>query len=121
MRITLVSSALLVFSFLAYAGEAHVLSAEVEHRGDDFYRFSVTVEHNDENWQHFVKAWEVLDKEGNILGVRVLRHPHIDEQPFTRSHTIAIPENINQVTIRAYDLVHKFGGKELTLELNKEK
>ena len=97
------------------AGEADVIAAEVEHAGSNFYRFSVTVQHNDESWEHFAKAWEVLDADGNILGARVLLHPHINEQPFTRSQTISIPENINQVTIRAYDLIHEFGGKELTI------
>jgi hypothetical protein len=103
------------------AGEADVISAEVEHTGGNFYRFSVTVQHDDESWEHFSKAWEVLDLDGNILGARILLHPHINEQPFTRSQTISLPENINQVTIRAYDLVHKFGGKELTLEIRKSK
>jgi hypothetical protein len=101
------------------AGEADVISANVEHTGGDFYRFDVTVQHADESWEHFAKAWEVLDEAGNILGVRILLHPHINEQPFTRSQTIAIPENVNQVTIRAYDLIHEYGGKELTINLQK--
>tara|TARA_R110000782_G_scaffold15189_5_gene44569 strand:- start:4313 stop:4501 length:189 start_codon:yes stop_codon:yes gene_type:complete len=42
-------------------------------------------------------------------------------KPFTRSSTIAIPESINKAIIRAYDQVHEFGGKELTIEINKEK
>ena len=62
-----------------------MLSAEVEHTSGDFYRFTVTVKHDDESWEHFAKAWEILDLEGNILGARILLHPHIDEQPFTRS------------------------------------
>lgn len=114
-------SSFILFSLISlrcFAGEADVIAADVEHVGGDFYRFNVTVQHDDESWEHFAKAWEVLDAEGNILGARILLHPHINEQPFTRSHTITIPANINQVTIRAYDLVHKFGGKELTLDLH---
>lgn len=102
-----------------FSGEADVINAKVEHTGGHFYRFTVTVKHDDEGWQHFAKAWEVLDKNNNILGVRVLMHPHVNEQPFTRSETISIPENVNQVTIRAYDLVHHYGGKEITLDINK--
>lgn len=119
MRTSLFTLFLLI-SYICNAGEADVLSAEVEHTGGDFYRFTVTVEHDDEDWEHFAKAWEIIDMEGNILGARILLHPHINEQPFTRSHTISLPENINRVTIRAYDLIHKFGGKEITIDINKE-
>ncbi len=118
MRISLFSLFLLL-SFSSNAGEADVISATVEHSGGDFYRFSVGVAHEDESWEHFAKAWEVLDSDGNILGNRILLHPHINEQPFTRTQTISLPENINQVTIRAYDLIHKFGGKEITLDIKK--
>jgi hypothetical protein len=120
MRISLFTLFLLL-PYIAYSGEADVAAAEVEHAGGNFYRFSVTVQHDDESWEHFAKAWEVLDLDGNILGNRVLLHLHINEQPFTRSQTISIPENINQVTIRAYDLIHKFGGKELTINIRKSK
>ncbi len=100
MRISLLTLFLLL-PYIAYAGEADVITADVEHVGGYFYRFSVTVQHDDESWEHFAKAWEVLDPDGNILGARVLLHPHINEQPFTRSQTFTIPENVNQVTIRA--------------------
>lgn len=121
MRKVLLSLQLLSASCFSLAGEANVLSAEVENVGGDFYRFNVTVQHNDEDWHHYAKAWEVLSADGKLLGARVLQHPHINEQPFTRSLTVTIPEHINQVTIRAYDLMHKFGGKELILDINKEK
>jgi len=119
MRISLSGLFLMLFSYFCSAGEADVIAAEVEYIGGDLYRFSVTVQHKDENWEHFAKAWEVLDLDGNILGARVLLHPHINEQPFTRSQTISFPENIKRVTIRAYDLIHKFGGKELSIDLKK--
>jgi len=101
MRISLVSLFLFIISSTGYAGEADVIAAKMEHSGGNFYRFTVTVKHDDEDWDHFAKAWEILDSDGNILGARVLLHPHVNEQPFTRSHTISLPENINQVTIRA--------------------
>ncbi len=126
MRITLALQLLLFLlislkTSVVTAGEADVLLAEVEHTGGNFYRFTVTVKHDDKDWEHFAKAWEILDMDGNILGARILRHPHTNEQPFTRSYTLNIAESVEQVTIRAYDLVHKFGGKEITLNINKEK
>ena len=119
MRITHSALVLLLFSCASIAGEADVIAAKVEHMGGNFYRFDVTVQHADESWEHFSKAWEVLDMDGKVLGARILQHPHTHEQPFTRSHTLTIPENINQVKIRAYDLVHEYGGKELTLDIKK--
>ena len=109
-----------MFSCYGYAGEADILSAEVEPVGGEFYRFNVTVQHADEDWNHYVKRWEILDTKGNVLGIRVLRHPHVKQQPFTRSVTAIIPEETNTVIIRAYDSVHEFGGKELTLNIKKE-
>lgn len=119
MRNALLSLLLLSLPITSLAGEADVLSAEVEHLNGDFYRFKVTVQHTDEDWEHFAKAWEVLGPDGTKLGARILQHPHINEQPFTRSMTITIPKQINKVTIRAYDLIHEFGGKELTIELDR--
>lgn len=121
MRNVLLSLLLLTLPITSLAGEADVLSAEVEHLDGYFYRFKVTVQHTDEDWEHFAKAWEVLSPDGKILGARILQHPHINEQPFTRSMTITIPKQINKVTIRAYDLIHEFGGKELTIDINKDK
>jgi hypothetical protein len=121
MRNVLLSLLLLLVPAISLAGEADVLSAEVEHVGGDLYRFKVSVQHNDEGWEHFAKAWEVLSSDGTKLGARILQHPHINEQPFTRSMTVTIPKQINKVTIRAYDLIHEFGGKELTIDINKEK
>lgn len=121
MRNALLSLLLLSLPVTSLAGEADVLSAEVEHLDGDFYRFKVTVQHTDEDWNHFAKAWEVLSPDGTKLGARILQHPHINEQPFTRSMTITIPKQINKVTIRAYDLIHEFGGKELTIDIKKDK
>ena len=62
MHRSLLSIALLLLHSVSLAGEADVLAAEVEHLGDNFYRFTVTVQHSDENWQHFAKAWEIIDR-----------------------------------------------------------
>ncbi len=58
--------------------------------------------------------------DGAVLGTRVLLHPHETEQPFTRSlGGVKIPQGVRQVTLRAHDRVHGYGGKELTVELSK--
>ena len=102
----------------AYAGEADVVKAEAEKLADGTYRFDVTVSHNDEGWDHYADKWDVLAPDGEVLGTRTLYHPHVDEQPFTRSLSgVMIPGEINSVTIRAHDSVHEYGGKAVTLDL----
>jgi len=52
--------------------------------------------------------------DGTVLGTRTLYHPHVDEQPFTRSLSgVKIPGSIKEVTVRSYDSVHGYGGKTL--------
>ena len=47
----------------------------------DTWTFSVTVRHNDEGWDHYADIWQVLHPEtGEVLGERVLLHPHDTEQ-----------------------------------------
>ena len=113
---------LLVFSFgnvsTVFAGEADVLSAEVKVTGKGIYRFDVTVRHNDKGWDHYADRFEVLAPDGKLLGTRILHHPHVNEQPFTRSlSAIKVPGEIKEVSIRAHDSVHAFGGKSVTINL----
>ena len=68
----------------------------------DTWRFDVTISHPDTGWDHYADGWRVLDMNGNELGLRVLYHPHVNEQPFTRSLSdVAIPAGITQVQIEA--------------------
>ena len=71
------------------------------------WRFDVTLEHPDTGWDHYADGWEVIDADGNQLGERPLAHPHVNEQPFTRSQSgIVIPDGTTQVFIRARDNVN---------------
>lgn len=45
----------------------------------------VTLAHPDTGWDHYADGWEVVTGDGTSLGLRVLAHPHVNEQPFTRS------------------------------------
>jgi len=64
--------------------------------------FSVTLSHPDSGWDHYADGWEVLDAEGNSLGIRELLHPHVTEQPFTRSLSgVQIPVGAQVVYVRA--------------------
>lgn len=105
----------------ALAGEAAVVDATLTPAGDGTWRIDVTVEHADEGWDHYADAWEVVAPDGSVLGTRTLLHPHEAEQPFTRSLSgVAIPDDVVEVTIRAHDSVHGYGGPELTVGVPRE-
>lgn len=100
----------------AQAGEADVLAATLEAAGDGTWRVTATVRHADTGWDHYADAFEVLAPDGTVLGTRILVHPHVEEQPFTRSLSgLVLPDGIATVTVRARDSVHGTGGAAVTL------
>ena len=104
------------------AGEAvtlaDVLFVRARLQADGTWSFDVTVQHEDTGWEHYADRWEVLSPDGQVLATRVLTHPHVNEQPFTRSQSgIVIPEGITQVRVRAHDLVDGYGGREVVVDL----
>lgn len=112
-----VAGLMLAWSTGAFAGEADVVDVKITGSGERF-NFSVTLKHADEGWDHYADKWEVVGLDGTIYGTRVLAHPHVDEQPFTRSLSgVEIPAGIGKVTIRAGDSVHGFGGREMEVTL----
>ncbi len=95
------------------AGEAHQRSGEA-------WDFSVTVAHPDSGWDHYVDRWEIIGPDGKVLGVRVLLHPHVQEQPFTRTLAgVVVPRETHYVTIRANCNVDGLGGQEWRIDLKK--
>ncbi len=101
---------------IAVAGEVTIVDVSVECPGQ--CTFSVTLEHADEGWDHYADRWDVVTLEGQLLGSRVLYHPHENEQPFTRSLAgVAVPEGMQQVKIRAHDSRHGYSGQEYVVDL----
>ena len=111
------SLALILLPRAAVAGEADVVGVEVRRIDPTSIRFDVTVRHADTGWEHYADGWDVVGPDGTVLGTRVLAHPHVDEQPFTRSAVIPVPEGITRVTVRAHDSEHGTGGAEMVVEL----
>ena len=108
---------LATFSLLmsASADDAAIKNVEIKSLGNNNYQISVTLLHADTGWDHYANRWDVLDEDGNVLGTRVLAHPHVNEQPFTRSLTVEIPPDVTTVTIVAADSVH--GDNEKTVDV----
>ncbi|MEP5728817.1 MAG: hypothetical protein ABJL67_05540 [Sulfitobacter sp.] len=76
------------------------------------WRFDVTLSHPDTGWDHYADGWRVLDPQGNELGMRNLAHPHVNEQPFTRSLSgVNIPQDVTEVGIQARDNTTGWGPK----------
>ncbi|MBW8640429.1 hypothetical protein K1W69_24775 [Hoeflea sp. WL0058] len=102
----------------AAAGEVDVQAVDARQAANGSWTFSVTLRHDDEGWDHYADRWDVVGPDGTVYGERVLLHPHVEEQPFTRSLSgVEIPEGVNSVTVRGHDKVHGFGGAEFTIDL----
>ena len=100
------------------AGEADVTAVDVTRNPDGTYRFDVTVQHADEGWKHYANRWEVLTLDNRLLKTRTLHHPHVNEQPFTRSLSgVAVPEGQSRVKIRARDSKHGYSSQEFIVDI----
>lgn len=111
-----IGASLLAAPGAALAGEADVTA--VAFRSGDTYTFNVTVRHADEGWDHYADRWDVVGMNGAVIASRVLAHPHVNEQPFTRSLSgVRLPEGTEQVRLRAHDSVHGLGGTDLIVDL----
>jgi hypothetical protein len=114
----LISLYFLLNTVSLFAGEADVIKVDVKSQKKNTYAFSVTVFHKDSGWSHYADKWDIIGDNGVNYGTRVLLHPHVGEQPFTRSLSgVVIPDGVNKVTIRAHDSVHKYGGRQIAIEL----
>ncbi|PID61776.1 MAG: hypothetical protein CSB44_05985 [Gammaproteobacteria bacterium] len=117
MTVTILTLVVLLSTHTALADKAHVIDAHITDLGGGRYRIDATIEHADEGWEHYANAFEVYAEDGTLLGTRELAHPHVNEQPFTRSLTLELPPGTGKVEIRAVDSVHGEGGKVIVLAL----
>ena len=71
-------------------------------------------------------GWDIVLPDGTVLMpdpfgqyTRHVRHPHVEEQPFTRTQKeLKIPEGVDRVTVRAHDKKDGWGGKEIEVLLD---
>ncbi|MBC8454845.1 MAG: hypothetical protein H8D71_01420 [Deltaproteobacteria bacterium] len=107
-------------------GNADVTSVFARQEKDGKWTFHVSVEHPDVNWNDFADGWAVVLPDGVTLQpdpfqqfTKHFRHPHVDEQPFTRTQKgIEIPDGVDTVIVRAHDKKDGWGGKEVEVNLN---
>ena len=102
----LVLGAEFFFGRVACADNVSILNVESSCI-DQICTFNVTLEHDDAGWEHYADFWQIVSADGIELGKRVLLHPHVNEQPFTRSLSgVNIPKDIKTVWVEAHDSVH---------------
>ena len=95
------------------AADADVESVRATQTGDNTWSFSVTVRHPDTGWEDYADGWDVVLPDGTVANpdpstpfTRLLIHPHVTEQPFTRNQSnILIPGDVTEVRVRAHDLI----------------
>ena len=112
----------LIFAIALLAGpalaDAPVIKNVAMKKSGETWSFNVTLEHGDTGWDDYADGWRVLDSNGKELGVRVLAHPHVNEQPFTRSLSgVRIPSDVTEVGIQASDSVGGWSSPVKTIRL----
>ncbi|MGH1359081.1 MAG: hypothetical protein ACRBC3_09990 [Burkholderiaceae bacterium] len=113
-----VSLSLMFFCGVSEAGEADVLNAVATSTGSSSWRFDVTIKSNDKGWDYYCDRFEIVGPDGTVLGTRILAHPHVGEQPFTRSvGGVRIAADIKSVTVRAAMKPDGAGGDTFTVKL----
>jgi len=104
-----------------FAGEVEVVKVRFEKQSSGSWHVNTTLKHEDSGWSHYADAWRVVDENGKDLGTRTLLHPHENEQPFTRSHTVQIPEGTTIVYVEAHDKVHGWSKQRVKVDLTRDK
>ncbi len=116
MKYALTSLFTLLIATQAVADSPRVVNVDASKSGST-WRFDVAIKHADEGWDHYADGWGVYLPDGTELGYRVLAHPHVNEQPFTRSLSgVKIPKGTKSVIIRPHDKVHGLG-EDFNVEL----
>jgi hypothetical protein len=102
----------------AEEGCAHVVDATASLSADGItWTIAATVSSTETGWDKYADEWKV-ESEGIVLGTRTLAHPHVTEQPFTRSLSgIEIPDDVSVVTVSARDSVLGYCGDSFELRI----
>ena len=103
-----------------YADSVDILAANMQQHQEGYWLVSVTLKHADSGWDHYADRWRLVDSQNKVLGERVLLHPHVDEQPFTRSLSrVEIPASLSTVYIEAHDKLAGWAPMRLKIDLDR--
>ena len=109
---------LLLSSSMLLANEVLIKKVEARQQTSGDWYFNVTLQHEDTGWEHYADLWIVEDADGKQIAKRVLWHPHVDEQPFTRGlGRVKIPTGTPYVFIKAHDSVDGWSRQKYQVNL----
>ena len=97
--------------------EANVVSIGIDD-SDGASTFTVGLHHDDAGEDGYADWWQVETLDGTQLGRRDLLHAHENNQPFERSETIEIPDDVTCVVVRGHDQTHGYGGRAVVVNLD---
>ncbi len=97
---------LFLFTAQAAVADHAIINSVRANKDGGLWTFKVTITHEDTGWDHFSDAWRIVDKDGKQLAIRELIHPHVDEQPLTRSLSgVELPDGTTEVGVQVRDTV----------------
>lgn len=110
---------------IAGDGDVDIVFVSAKLTGEDIWSFSVTLEHVETGWEDYADGWDVVLPDGVVIKpkaddpfTRLLAHPHVNEQPFTRSQSgIVIPAEVDTVFVRAHDLEDGYSSMVVAVDL----
>jgi len=103
----------------SYANDVEILDVKLEKKRSS-WTARVTLKHEDTGWDHYADGWRIVSSSGKEIAKRVLYHPHVHEQPFTRSLAdIKLAENA-VVYIEAHDNVHGWSPNRVKVDLSRK-
>lgn len=107
----------LLFTTSAFANDVEIVQVVLTSQSGT-WRADVTLKHDDEGWKHYADAWRLVDEKGNEIGKRTLYHPHVNEQPFTRSLSgFQIPKDKKFIFVEAHDLKHGWSPNRVKIDM----
>ena len=106
-----------VIATSALADDAKIEAVKAARSGGS-WNFSVTLLHGDTGWDDYADGWRVVQEDGTELGFRKLLHPHVNEQPFTRSlGGVEIPREVERVFVEARTSTDGWGAGRFAVDL----
>ncbi len=110
---------------IAGVGDVEIVLVSARLTGEETWSFSVTLEHEETGWEDYADGWDVVLPDGVVIKpspddpfTRLLGHPHVNEQPFTRSQAgIVIPAEVDTVFVRAHELGDGYSSMVVAVDL----
>lgn len=109
----------LLFTSSVFANDVEIVKVVLTSESGS-WRADVELKHDDTGWEHYADAWRLVDEKGNEVGKRTLWHPHVNEQPFTRSLSNFHIGAANKIIyVEAHDKKHGWSPNKVKIDMTK--